>query len=269
MIPVGFILQALLVPKSLDDVKARELVGAIEKLGDASSFRNLLKETARKGIIRDNKTLRVYLDLLVSGKVLEVHTRDVGSVYRQEIYFVKADRPKVWVGLGILQRYGLNWDVPTTDIRSVPTDFEGLVRSKSFEAGRMASLEDCLTDEVYTDAKKKVGTISLVAAMITTKRVDLPYLLRHADQIHVGKAVRILFRRILEIMSSNRTELDATSFLAVRSTFLKIARQYALTGFWKIVESEEGTGNLGLSIVKALGEYEIVVPAAKQLGVAG
>jgi len=134
------------VPKSLDGLKAKELVAAIEKLGDASSFRNLLKETAREGIIKDNKTLRAYLDLLVAGKVLEVHTRDVGSVYRQELYILKTDKPKIWVGLGILQRHGLNWDFSPSDIRPVLTDFDGLVRSKSFEAGRMASLEDCLAD---------------------------------------------------------------------------------------------------------------------------
>jgi hypothetical protein len=257
------------VPKTLDGLKARELVRAVERLGDTSSFRNLLKETARQGIIKDNKTLRAYLDLLMAGKVLDVHTRDVGSVYRQQIYFVKDSKPKVWVGLGILQRHGLNWDMPLTDIRPAVTDFDGLVRSRDFEAGQMASLEDCLVDEVHTDAKKNIGTISLVIAMIATIRVDLPYLLRRADQMHVGKAVRILFRRILEVLSSNRTELDATSFLAVRDHFLKIVRQYTLTGFWKIVEAEVGTGNLGLSIVNRLTEYEVVVPAAKQLGVVG
>jgi len=257
------------VPKTLDGLKARELVRAVERLGDTSSFRNLLKETARQGIIKDNKTLRAYLDLLMAGKVLDVRTRDVGSVYRQQIYFVKDSEPKVWVGLGILQRHGLNWDMPLTDIRPAVTDFDGLVRSRDFEAGQMASLEDCLADEVHTDAKKNIGTISLVIAMIATIRVDLPYLLRRADQMHVGKAVRILFRRILEVLSSNRTELDATSFLAVRDHFLKIVRQYTLTGFWKIVEAEVGTGNLGLSIVNRLTEYEVVVPAAKQLGVVG
>jgi hypothetical protein len=133
----------------------------------------------------------------------------------------------------------------------------------------MASLEDCLADGMYTDAKKNTGTISLVIAIIATRRVDLPYLLRRADQMHVGKAIRILFRRILEIVSSNHTELDATSFLAVRDHFLKIVRQYTITGFWKIVEAEVGTGNLGLSIVNRLSEYDVVVPAAKQLGVVG
>lgn len=256
------------MPKTLDAVKAREVVRIVEGLSDAS-FRSVLKETAREGVIKDHKTLRVYLDLLVAGEVLDVRTRDVGSVYRQQIYSVKANRPKVWVGLGILRRHGLNWDIPLIDIRPTLTDFAGLVRSRGFEAGPMASLEDCLADEVNTDAKKNIGTISLVIAMISTKKVDLPYLLRRADQMHVGKAIRILFRRILEIVSSNRTDLDATAFLAVRDRFLRIARQYAQTGLWKIVEDEVGVGDLALSIVNRLTESDVIEAASKQLGVVG
>ena len=257
------------MPKNLDGLKARELVKTVQKLKGGCSFRNLLRETARKGTIKDNKTLRAYLDLLVQGDLLGVHSRDVGSVYRQQIYFAKVDTPKVWVGLAVLQRYGLNWDTSVADRRLVSTDFDGLVRSRNFQAGRMASLEDCLVDEMCTDATKNTGTISLVAAMMATKRVDLPYLLRRADQRHVGKATRILLRRIMEIASSNRTDLDAASFFAVRDNFLKIAREYSLTGFWKIVDSQVGTGNWGVSAVRGLSEYDIVIPAAKQLGVVG
>lgn len=241
----------------------------MEKLKGSSSFRNVLKETARWSIIKDNKTLRLYLNLLVAGKVLSVRAHDVGSVYRQEIYSLRSNKPRVWVGLGILRRHGLNWDAPLTDIRAISTDFEGLVRSKNFDNARMASLEDCLTDEVYTDAKKNTGTTSFVIAMISTTKVDLPYLIRRADQMHVGKAIRILFRRILEITSSNHTEFDGTAFFAVRNHFLRIARQYTQTGFWNLVESEVGVGNFGISIANSLTESEVIGAASKQLGAIG
>lgn len=256
------------MPRALDPIKVKQLVGAVERLSEAS-FRNVLKEAARGGIIRDHKTLRVYLDLLVAGGVLKVHTRDVGSVYRKQIYSLKASRAKVWVGIGILRRYGLNWDAPLDEIRPILTDFEGLARSRDFEDGLMGSLEDCLVDEIHEDAKKRVGTISLVIAMISTRKIDLLYLLRRADQMRVGRAARILFRRILEIVSSNRTDLDAATFLAVREHFLRIVRQYAQTGFWKTVEVEVGVGELGLSIVNRLNDSDVIVPAAKQLGVIG
>jgi hypothetical protein len=258
-----------LLPRTLDAGKAREIVTLVKKLRGPSSFRNLLKESARVGIVRDNKTLRVYLDLLIAGGVLSVRRRDVGSVYRQEIYSVRSVKPRVWVGLGILGRHGLNWDVPITDMRAISTDFEALVRSKEFENGRMASLEDSLIDELHTDAKKTTGTTFLVVAMITTTKVDLPYLIRRADQTGVGKATRILFRRILEITSSDHTELNAATFFVVRDRFLRIARQYAQTGFWNLVENELGIGDLGVPIAKNLTESEVIGSAGKQLGVTG
>jgi len=252
-----------------DAVKAREAVTTIEKLNGSSSFRNILKETARQSIIKDHKTLRLYLNLLVAGKVLSVRTRDVGSVYRQEIYALKSNKATVWAGLDVLQRHGLNWGKDLTDMRPILTDFEGLVRSKIFEKRLMASLEDCLVNELYTDAKKNTGTTFLVIAMISTMKVDLPYLLRRADQIHIGRAIRFLFRRILEIASSNRTEFDGAAFLVVRDHFLRIARQYAQTGFWNQIEHETGKGKLGLSIVNRINESEVISAAGKQLGVIG
>jgi hypothetical protein len=262
-------IQALPVPRTLDAVKAEEVSKVVRKLGKSASFRSVWKEVARAGILRHNKTLRTYLDLLVRSGVLSVRMRDVRSVYSQQIYLPKSRRPKVWVGLGILQKHGLNWDVPEADIRAVATDFSGLVRSRSFDQGLMASLEDCLADEFYRDANKKTGTVSFVVAMISTRRLDLPYLLRRADGMRSGRAFRLLFNRILEVTSSNKTDLDACVFFAVRDRFLRITRQYAQSGFWKLVDKEKGIGTIGLGIVERLGESDLILAAAKQLGVTG
>jgi len=133
----------------------------------------------------------------------------------------------------------------------------------------MASLEDCLVDEFYRDAKKKTGTVSFVVAMISTRRLDLPYLLRRADGMRLGRAFRLLFNRMLEIASSNKTDFDASVFFAVRDRFLRITRQYVQSGFWKLIEKEKGVGTIGLGIVDGLGESDFVLAAAKQLGVTG
>lgn len=257
------------MPRALDAVKAEEVTKVVKKLGKSASFRSIWKEVARAGVLRHNKTLRAYLDLLVRGGVVSVRTRDVGSVYSQQIYLVKSKRPRVWAGLGILQKHGLNWDVPETDVRVIPTDFSGLVRSKLFDQSLMASLEDCLVDEVYRDATKKTGTTYFVVAMISTRRLDLPYLLKRADEMHVGRAFRLLFKRMLETVSSNETELDASLFLAVRARFLKIARQYVQSGSWKLIEDEKGIGADGVGIMKGLDESDLILAAGKQLGVAG
>lgn len=244
------------------------MTAIVKALEDAASFRNIMRETARLGVLRRHETLRRYLDLLVLAKVLRVRTRDVGSVNLQQLYTVSSKRPEVEVGLAALRRHGLNWEIPETEMRKVQTDFEGLVRSKIIDTSLTASLEDCLIQELYRDAKRETSAISFVIAMISTRTLDLPYLLRRADQARVGKAVRLLYDRILEMVSSRETEVAASVFMAVRAQFLKIARQYTQSGFWKFID-EKGIGDLGLRIVRDLTEYDIIMAAGKQLGVTG
>jgi hypothetical protein len=256
------------MPRTLDPAKAEKVTRVVRRLGKAASFRNVWTEVAREGILKHHRTLRAYLDLLIRGGVLTVRKHDVGSVYSQEIYQLKSKRPKVWVGLSILQTHGLNWDVPEIDKRVISTDFSGLVRSKLYDHSLMASLEDCLVNEVYIDTKNKTGTVTFVGAIISTRRVDLAYLLTRADEMHLGKAFRLLFKRMLEIVSSNKTDLDASIFLAIRERYLMIVRQYVQSGFWKLVD-ERASGVIGLGIVQNLREGDLILAAAKQLGVIG
>lgn len=256
------------MPRILDARKAEELTGIVETLGDAASFRNIMREAAHRGVFKENKTLRRYLDLLVKGKVLTMRTRDVGSVNLQQLYTVKSRKPEVCVGSAVLRRYGLNWEVPDTEIRLVVTDFDGLPRSKVLDKTLMASLEDCLIQELHRDASRKSGTVSFVIAIISTRVLDLPYLLRRADEMHLGTILRLLLNRILDVVSSKETEVSASVFLPVREHFLKIARQYSQSGLWKLVE-ERGAGKSGFQTVSSLSEHEIIMAAAKQLGVTG
>jgi len=264
----GLILQAWHLPRALDSTKARRIVTIVATLDGDASFRKILREAARANIIRDNKTLRRYLDLLVAGNILRVRTRDVGSVQLQQLYSVTSKRPKVMVGLAILRRRGLNWDVPAADMQPVLTDFDGLTRAQISDSRLMACLEDCLIHEFQSDARRNTGTVSFVVAMISTRKLDLPYLLRRADEMRVGRALRLLLNRILETVSSRETEAAASVFMAVRTQFLKIARQYAQSGFWKLVD-EKGVGAAGIGIVRSLTTLEVIMAAGKQLGVTG
>ena len=254
--------------RALDAEKARKLVSIVRRLGGKASFGNIMIEAAYQGVLRRHETLRRYLDLLVKSEVLSVQLRDVGSVNLQQLYRVRSKRPKITVGLAVLRWHGLNWDVPETEMRKVSTDFEGLVRSAVFENLLMASLEDSLVHETYMDAKKGTGAASFVVAMLTTRKLDMPYILRRADEMHVGRALRLMFSRIMETASSRETEVSASVFFPVRSHFLNIARQYAQSGFWKLLDSK-GAGELGLRIVESLTDYDIVMTAGKQLGVTG
>jgi hypothetical protein len=225
--PVLLIAEASLMPRALEADKARKLARIAAELAGAASFRSIMAEAARQGVLRRHETLRRYLDLLVKGGVLRVRLRDVGSVYPQQLYSVRSKQPKIMVGLAVLRRHGLNWDVPETEMRVVLTDFEGLVRSLVLERVLMASLEDALVHEICWDVKKNTSAISFVVAMLATRKVDLPYILKRADDMHVGRALRLMFSRILETTSSKETEASASVFFAVRTHFLKIARQYA------------------------------------------
>lgn len=256
------------MPRTLDPRKAEELAHIVEGLDGAASFRSVMRAAARARVLKENKTLRRYLDVLVYGKVLKMRTRDVGSVNLQQLYTVSSRKPEIWVGLGALRSYGLNWEVPETDLQPVSTDYHGLVRSRVIDTKTMASLEDCLIHELYRDAKGRTGGISFVIAIISTRALDLPYLLRRADEKHLGKTLRFLFNRILRIVSSRQTDVAASVFIAVREQFLKIARRYTQTGFWKLVD-EKGGGDLGVQTAIRLSDYEVIMSAGKQLGVTG
>jgi len=256
------------LPHPLDATKARRLVDIVTALGRGASFRNLLRQSARENVIRENETLRRYLDLLVLSGVLKMRTREVGSVHPQQLYSVASDTPRVSVGLACLRRHGLNWEIPEKQMHIVPTDFEGLARSRVIDSVLSACLEDCLIHVFHDDCKHSTGATSFVVAMISTRKVDLPYLIRRADEIRVGTALRLLFRRILNIVSSKEPKLSASAFLPVRTQFLKIVRQYAQRSFWRLV-GERGVGDLGVDIVNNLTEHEIVMAAGKQLGVLG
>jgi len=265
---VGLTLQLNLMPRVLNADKARELVALVAGMHGTRSFRNILAQSAAEGVFKDNKTLRSYLDILVRGGVLTVRGRDVGSVYAQQLYSLRSAKPRVWMGLAVLRRHGLNWNVPEEEMRLVPTDFEGLARSQAFGPGLIGSFEDCLVHELRLDARRKKGTSPLVVSMFATKKMDLPYLLRRSDELSVGKAVRLAFTRILQVTCSKQTKVNASVFFAVRDRFLKIARQYSQSSFWKLVE-KRGVGSIGLRIINDLGEYDIILTAGKQLGVAG
>jgi len=256
------------MPATLDASKARHLVDIVRTLGKGASFRNILRESAHENVIRENETLRRYLNLLLVSGVLKMRARDVGSVYPQQLYSVASDRPRVSVGLACLKRHGLNWEISEKELQVTQTDFEGVVRSKVIDSVLTASLEDCLVQALHDDSKHDTGATSFVVAMISTRRLDFPYLIRRADEMHVGAALRLLFTRVLNIVSSKEVKVTASVFLPVRASFLKIARQYAQRSFWKLLE-EKGVGGLGVDIVSNLTEHEIVMAAGKQLGVTG
>jgi hypothetical protein len=244
----------------------------IRSQGDQTSFGTILVEAQRQGTLAWHRTLRRYLDLLVRGGVLTEKKRDVGSVNPQQLYSTTQQKPTVYAGLKVLELYGLNWDTPLRSLYPVSTDLVGLLRSKSVTlSGRRvlaASKEDSLAHEVRRDADKTTGTLELVSALVATRTLDLPYLLRRSDQLEIGKTVRLLFQKLIQTFSGIFQDSDGKIFLATRERFLQILRQYSKQKVLSLLETP-GTGAHGIKMVESLTSEHILNAAGKQLGITG
>jgi hypothetical protein len=251
---------------------AEQLLRIVGKLKGEASFRNILREASSQGVLAWNMTLRRYLDLLVQAQVLKVSEHDVGSVHPRQLYTKSSTKPVLWTGLTALKLHGLNWDIPDTQLTRTETDLEAVARAKihalNGKPKLVASLEDALVHEVESDATRQTGAIELAAAILATRTVDLPYMLRRADSQNLGQTVRRLFKKITETFTSLPGDVDGRAFLETRTCFLKILRGYNSRGHVKLVEAR-GRGQLGLDIVEGLRPEQIVSVAAKQLGVSG
>lgn len=228
----------------------------------------------RREVVKWNVTLRKYLELLVVGGILERRSRNVGSVFPMELYRVKWSRSKIQVGLSVLTFHGLNWEFEKPDAVWVQSDLRALVRSTRVKPDASSSLvlagclEDCIAYELRRDLQEEKGTVELLAAMIGSKRLDLPYLFERADRIGIGQAVRALYRRISSVFSSSEPKAEARAFLIAREAFLKLARQYSSMGIERILD-ERGKGSVAVGLVVGLTDSAIVTVTAKQLGLTG
>ena len=257
---------------------AATIITIVQRLGRHASFRKILLECRKRQTVKWNVTLRKYLDLLILGGVIEKRLRNVGSVFPMELYNVKSTTAKIQVGLSALILHGLNWELGESDIIWVKSDLRALVRARRVKPNSssvtpsglilVGCLEDCVAYEFKRDATEERGTIELLAAVIGSRHLDLPYLFERGDQIGVGRSLRLLFRRVSDVFFSSESESEGRSFLASREAFLKLARQYASIGIEDVL-NEKGKGSAGLNLVADLTDTAIVNITAKQLGVTG
>jgi len=259
--------------RNLREEVAKAVADTVNRLEPNASFRKVLNESRRLGVVKWDRTLRKYLDLMLLGGVLERHRKDVGSVYPMELYKVKSTQPCIRVGLSVLTFHGLNWEIEKPDVIKVRSDFEAMVHARPIRLNsRMilaGCLEDCIAYELKLDAQAKRGTLELLVGLIGSKRVELPYLFERADRIGVGRTMRALFGRIVAVFSSSKPAAeDGRGFLIARETFLKLVRQYSSLGLGEIL-SQRGKGSAGLNLVHGLLDTTIVTVTAKQLGAMG
>lgn len=251
---------------------ALQILQIVRRLKSQASFGNILLEANRQGTLAWHRTLRRYLDLLVKAEILNVKQRNVGSVNPQQLYSQTGSQAHLWTGLKAVQIHGLNWDVPDRELHRMASDLEAMLKAKihriTGSERLVASLEDTLIHELKRDLSRQTGSTEFLVAMLATKPVDLPYMLRRADSQQVGQTVRQLFKKIIEAFTSLPGDVEGRTFLEARTHFLKILHHYNSRGFLKLIETPS-RGKEGLTIVQALSSDQIVSATAKQLGVTG
>lgn len=258
--------------RALREETADAIVQIVKRLEPNASFRRILVEARKRGQAKWDRTLRKYLDHLVHGQLLERHLREVGSVHPMELYHVKSEKARIHVGLSILALHGFNWESEKHDIVEVASDTSALVRAKPTRIGSheilAACLEDCIAYEFERDAREERGTAELLAGLLATTRLDLPYLFERADRIGVGQGIRVLFRKVEQTFTAATSDSDARAFVTCRTTFLQLARQYSAAGMLQLV-AQRGKGSAGMKLAEGLSEAVLVNAAAKQLGITG
>ncbi len=256
----------------LKESTAQFLVRTVKRLGAEASFGRILLEANRDGVLAWHRTLRRYLDLLVLGQVLEVEKRDVGSVNPQQLYTIRNKQGTVWAGPRVLKEHGLNRDTEDGDMYKVEIDLEGLVRSTPIsvnnQARLAASLEDSIIYELGRDKLEHTGGAELATALLATRPVDLPYLLRRSDKLGLGNTTKLLFTTIVNTFTSLPGDSEGHIFLSTRENFLKVLRQYSSRGFLKFLDDNRGQPSRKRR-PKPSNTIWIVSAAAKQLGVSG
>jgi len=258
--------------RHLNPTVASQILKIVDDLGSSASFREIWLEARKRGVLSWDRAVRSYLDLLLAADLLSVKRVAIKAPNPRESYNVIGHKPVVFAGLRCLQAYGLSWEVKGKDLLPVDSDLEGVVRGRMNKlSGRtivVASLEDCLLCELRRDSERRTGHTELVAAMLATTSLDLSYLLRRADQWKLGKAIRLLLKRLMELFGSKPKAEDLVTFMAVRERFLRIMRNYASHGVERLID-ENGIGTLALHLVKSLSNDDILAAAGKQLGVRG
>lgn len=256
----------------LREATAQEIVNIIDSQGRRASFSAIMVEAKRRGALAWHMTLRRYLDLLVQGGVIVEEKRDVGSVNPQQLYRLTHDRPTVYAGPKILEFHGLNWDTSPRDVYPITTDLVGLMRSKPaiIRARPLlaASKEDSIAHEIRREADRTTGTLELVTAMAATQNLDLAYLLRRSDELEVGKTVRRLLQRLIQIFTGIPQDGDGRIVLASRERFLQLLRQYSKQKALDLLDTP-GKGSRGIRSVNNLAQAQILNATGKQLGITG
>ena len=255
----------ILLSKVLDTVRD------LEQRSIEPSFNHILNQLSTNRILVFHRTLRKYLDLLISSKLLTVKHENTSqpNIRRKQIYHTKSQRnqPIVEAGEIALLLHGLNWDIPSPFSRRIKTDMEGLALARVSGNTAYASLEDSIVQSLKNafkaHSKQSAEVIVFATALLSTKRMDFSYLLRRAREERIEREILEILSQIDKTLASSHPQVeDLRTLFELRKSYVHV--RGAITKSIKDIRTKPS--NPGKEIVSS---NEVIEYAGKQLGIRG
>lgn len=194
--------------------KILETIKNLENAGPEPTFNVILAELSNQGILTFHRSLRKYLDLLVSAKLLSQRSEKANqpNIREKQVYHTADSRAHMEAGEKSLLFHGLNWDIPSPKSLRVQTDLQALARGFLSQNKVYASLEDTIVQSLkllpgrYPESAPEL--IVFVTALLATQKIDLDYLLSRAQQEGVEKQIIQILRVIEETFATKNPDVE-------------------------------------------------------------
>ena len=196
-------------------VIAQSVLKSIEALKNERTeptFNAILAYLRSRNILSNHRSLRTYLDALISSGMLTVRKISVQqpNVRPKQVYSLKGAGPFVEAGDRAMLFHGLNWTVPAKSSIKLKTDLEGLARARIVHGVTYASLEDTIAETLANskNAPRLSMTLNYCAALLAAKKFDRDYLLKRAAQQDVRGTVKKLLAEIDYVLYSPKPNIE-------------------------------------------------------------
>lgn len=252
-----------------------EILSTVRRLhrkGKEPTFNAILNELSAKRVLKFHRTLRKYLDLLVSARLLAVKREKTiqRNIREKQVYLMVSghNQPIVEAGEKALLLHGLNWDVPSPVSVSAKTDLKGLALATVSGCIAYASLEDSLVQSLKVLPRRHPRRASEIfvfaTALLATRKVDFDYLIKRARGEGVEREIlSILLRIDKTLASANPGVEDIRTLFELRENYSHLRKPLlrAIQGAQSRVSR--------ITQTKIVSPNEVIEYAGKQLGIRG
>ena len=245
-----------------------ETVRKLESEGREPTFNTLLTELSDKRIVVFHRSLRKYLDLLVSAKLLTVKYEKPSqpNIREKQIYHLSDNNANMEAGEKALLLHGLNWDIPSPMSLNIKTDLQALALATVSESKVYASLEDTIVQSLkvlplrYPERASEL--IVFATALLATQKVNFAYLLRRAKEESIEEEI-IKILRVIDntFASANPNVEDILTLYKLREKYAHLRKS--------LVRSIEGSKVIEYPPKDTISSNQVVEYDGKQLGLRG